>query len=39
MPEGGAFETWYFLVFLGNGLAVLQEVIAVTKTLGPLAAS
>lgn len=33
MLEGGAFETQHFLVFLWNGLAVLQDVIIVTKTL------
>lgn len=33
-----ALETGHFLVFLWNGLAVLQDVIAVTKILGLLEA-
>lgn len=38
MQEGGALEE-QCLVFLWNGQAVLQDVIAVTKTQGLLEAS
>lgn len=37
--DAAGYSTQYFLVFLWNGLAILQDVIIGTKTLGLLVAS